>query len=116
MAKNNKQNKKVQSGGFGKSCLGNFVISILVLFFIISIYSLIVGNKSKEEISISELAGAVKTGEIKEISVKNGIVEAIFKDDVVKTSKKEESSNITDPLAAYGVTPADISKIKISVT
>src|SRR3989344_2598401 len=116
MAKNNKQNKKTQNSSFGKSFLGNFVISILVLFFVISVYSLIAGNKSKEEISISELAGAVKVGEVKEISVKNGIVEAVFKDDVVKTSKKEESSNITDTLAAYGVTAADISKIKISVT
>ena len=73
-------------------------------------------NKNKEEISISELAGAVKAGEIKEILVKSGDIEAIFQNDVIKTSKKEESSNITETLAAYGITSSELANIKISVT
>ena len=115
MTKNNKQNKKVPNTIFGKSFLINFAVSVLILFFVISTYSFIADNKSKEEISISELAQAVKNGEIKEISVTNGVVEAIFKNDVIKTSKKEESTNIAETISAYGVTPEELSKIKVSV-
>ena len=108
--------KKGPVSGFRNSFWGNFATSLLIFLFIISIYSLISGGAKKEEVSISELAKSVKAGEVKEISVKSGIVEAVFRDDVIKTSKKEESSNITDTLAAYGVTEEDLAKIKISIT
>ncbi len=106
---------KVPKKNIKNSFLSNFVISILILFFVISIYSLIGNNKSKEKISISELAGAVKVGKVKNISVKNGDIKATFQNNVVKISKKEESSNITDTLSAYGVTPTELSKVKISI-
>jgi cell division protease FtsH len=106
---------KVPSGGMKNSFLSNFVISILILFFVVSIYSLIAGNTKKEEISISELAKAVQVGDVKEISVKNGAVEAVFKNDIIKTSKKEDSSSITETLVAYGVTTEELGKIKVSV-
>src|SRR3989344_4623109 len=108
--------KKGPAASFRNSFWGNFATSLLIFLFIISIYSLISGGAKKEEVSISELAKSVKAGEVKEISVKSGIVEAVFRDDVIKTSKKEESSNITDTLAAYGVTEEDLAKIKISIT
>ncbi|HIH42054.1 TPA: cell division protein FtsH, partial [Candidatus Woesearchaeota archaeon] len=88
----------------------------MIIFFVVSAYSLINENKAKEDISISELAMAVKFGEVKEISVKSGDIEAIFQNDVIKTSKKEESSNITETLAAYGITSSELANIKISVT
>lgn len=106
---------KVPTGGMKSSFFSNFVISVLILFFVISIYSLIANNKSKEEISISELALAAKIGEIKEIKVMSGSVEATFQEGVVKTSKKEDNTNLTDTLAAYGVTANELDKIKISV-
>lgn len=125
MVKPNKQSKKdnrkkvflnkVQNKGMRNSFFANFVVSVLILFFIISLYSFISNNKKKEEISISELASAVKTNQIKEISIKNGSIEAVFRDGVVKTSKKEESSSITETLSAYGVTSEELGKIKVSV-
>lgn len=105
----------IPNGGMKNSFLSNFVISVLILFFVISIYSLVTGNKSKEEISISDLAKAAQVGEVKEISVKNGSIEAVFNDDTIKTSKKEDTLNITETLAAYGVTTEELSKIKVSV-
>ncbi|OHA86740.1 MAG: cell division protein FtsH [Candidatus Zambryskibacteria bacterium RIFCSPLOWO2_01_FULL_35_19] len=106
----------MQKGGPKNSFSGNFIISVLIIFFVVSAYSLINENKAKEDISISELAMAVKFGEVKEISVKSGDIEAIFQNDVIKTSKKEESSNITETLAAYGITSSELANIKISVT
>lgn len=121
MAKPNKKDgaKKTVSenigNGFKNSFFGNFLISVLTIFFIISIYSLITGQTKEEEISISELAQSVKAGEVKEISVKNSVIEAIFKSDTVKTSKKEESASITETLSDYGVTEIELNQIKISI-
>lgn len=106
---------KVPNKGMKNSFLGNFAVSVLILFFVISIYSLIANNRSREEISISELAKAVEIGDVKEISVKNGAIEAVFNNGIVKTSKKEDTSNIAETLAAYGVTPEELSRIKVSV-
>jgi cell division protease FtsH len=114
--KQNKKNiDKVPNGGMRSSFLSNFVISILILFFVVSIYSLVANNKSKEVISISELAKAVEVGGVKEISVKSGSIDATFKDGVVKTSKKEDTVGLAETLAAYGVTTDELSKVKVSV-
>ena len=106
---------KIPNGGIKNSFLSNFVISVLILFFVISIYSLITGNKSKEVINISDLALAAKTGQIKEIKVMSSSIEATFQDGTVKNSKKEDTASITETLAAYGVTTDELSKIKVNV-
>jgi len=123
MAKQNKKDDrkkvfldKIPNRRMKNSFFGNFVISILILFFVISIYSLIANNKSKEEISISDLALAVKTGQIKEIKVMTGSIDAIFQDGAVKTSKKEDNSSLTETLTAYGVTAGQLDKVKVSVS
>ena len=106
---------KIPGRGMKNSFFGNFVIGVLVLFFVVSIYSLISSNKSKEEISISDLALSVKAGQIKEIRVTNSSIDATFQDGVIKTSKKEDSASFTDTLAAYGVTADQLDKVKVSV-
>lgn len=114
--KPNKKNiGKKSEGGIKSSFFSNFLISVLILFFVVSIYSLIANNKSKPEISISELAKAVESGEVKEILVKSSSIEATFKDEVVKTSKKEEGTNIAETLASYGVTSEELGGVKVSV-
>jgi len=122
MAKSNKKNNdkkvflnKIPGGKMKNSFFANFAVSILILFFVISIYSLVASNKSKEAISISELAQAVKVGDVKEILVKSGSIDAVFKNDVIKTSKKEDNIGLTETLSAYGVTSAELSDIKVSV-
>lgn len=108
--KNKKENKSV-----GKSFLGNFLITVLIIFFIISVFPMISGGNKKEEISISDLAKSVESGDIKQIVVKTSSIEAVFKDDIVKISRKEEGTNIAETLNAYGVTPEELAKIKVVV-
>lgn len=121
MAKNQKSNMPPKDplgsagSSFGSSFFGNFLIGILIIFLVISIYSVISDNKQKEEISISELARAVKVGEVKELQIKNGAVEAIFKDESTKKSAKEDNASIAETLSAYGVTPEELSAIKVNV-
>jgi len=122
MAKQNKKDSrkkvlldKIPDGRMRNSFLTNFIVSILILFFVVSIYSLITGNKNKEEISISELAKAIEAGDIKEISVKSATIEATFKNDTLKTSKKEDNVGLAETLSAYGVTTEELSKVKVSI-
>jgi len=114
--KTNKKNIEKKPEGMTKnSFFGNFLISILILFFVVSIYSLISNNKSKPEISISELAKAVEIGSVKEILVKSSSIEATFQDGIIKTSKKEDGTNVAETLVNYGVTAEELSKVKVSV-
>ncbi|MEK7635182.1 MAG: ATP-dependent zinc metalloprotease FtsH [Patescibacteria group bacterium] len=107
---------KIPSNGIKGSFFSNFIIGVLILFFVISIYSLISGGSSKLEISISDLALAAKTGQIKEIKISGGSIDATFQDGTVKTSKKEDTSSITETLAGYGVTTDQMDKIKVTVS
>lgn len=97
------------------SFLGNFVVSVLIIFFFISVYSFLVGDKNKQEMSISELAKAVESGQIKEIKVKNTELEAIFLDSTIKIAKKEDNTSIAESLTAYGVTADKLGKVDVSV-
>ena len=100
---------------FKNSFFGNLVISIMIIFLVISIYSLLSGKKEVEKIGISELANSVKSGEIKELSVKNSSIEAVFLDDTIKTSTKESSVSLEETLLSYGVSEEGLSQIKVSV-
>src|SRR3989344_3066149 len=120
MAKiNNKKTDKKVVGGTGpklnNSFLSTFVSTILIILVIVSLYSVFDGGKNKETLSISELASSVRLGNVKEITVKNGDIEAKFFDESVKTSKKEESSSVSEALSAYGVTAEELSKVKVNV-
>jgi cell division protease FtsH len=113
---NNSNNKKMPNKSVRNSFLGNFAISVLILFLILSVYSFFTGSKSNEIISISELAKAVSAGQIKEISIKSGTIEATFNDNTIKTSTKEDNTAIAETLIAYGVTTQELSKVKVSVS
>jgi cell division protease FtsH len=122
MSKNKKEEKKKitlkksPNGGFKNSFFGNFLISVLILFFVISIYSLLSENKTKEKVSISEVARSIRAGEVKEINVRINNIEVTYLDDTVKTSVKETSSSIAETLSFYGITEEELNKIKIEVS
>lgn len=115
---NKKTEKKVSKEGgqkFNGSFFSTFISTILIILIIISLYSVFGGEKNKETISISELASSVRLGNVKEIVVKNGNIEAKFLDESTKVSKKEESSSVAETLSSYGVSAEELSKVKVSV-
>ncbi len=116
MVKNQKQKKgKIESEKPGKSFLNNFALGALILFFVVSIYSLIAGSNDISSVGISELATGVKKGEIKELSVSSSEIRATYIDGSVKKSSKEQSSSIFETLSAYGVGEAELSNVNILV-
>ncbi len=114
-----KEKGRPTTGGgkkIGNSFWGNFMTSLLVLLLLVSLYSYISENSTKkEEISLSTLSESVRKGEVKEIVVKSANLETVFKDDTVKTSKKEEGTSIVETLGFYGVTTEELSGVNIKV-
>lgn len=113
--KTEKRSSNASGPKFSNSFFSTFVSTILIILIIVSLYSVFDGSKNKEVVSISELASSVRAGNVKEMVVKGGSIEAKFLDDSTKTSKKEGSSNISESLFAYGVTPEELSKVKVDV-
>ncbi len=121
MSKQDKKEKKKQvlitkpNGSFRGSFLGNFFSGVLVLILLVSAYSFLSQSESKGAITISELAQAVKAGQVESLSVNGGAVEAKLFSGETKVAKKEEQASIGESLAVYGVTPEQMSALKVSV-
>jgi len=121
--KGKKKGKKKGSFDFGfkktDSKLGFFgsFINILIIFFLVSlVYSAIIGKTDKpEEISISELVSSILTEEVESISVEGEKLLITFNDGLIKETKKELESSLSESLANYGVSSEQLSTIDISI-
>ncbi|MEK7088520.1 MAG: ATP-dependent zinc metalloprotease FtsH [Patescibacteria group bacterium] len=95
---------------------GNMLGAILIFMTITALYLLISGTpKNILEISISDLAKSVSAGEVKSILVEGEKLTITYKDDTVKTSKKETESSLSQTLFNYGVKPEALTKTNIEV-
>src|SRR3989344_4688692 len=109
---NNKKDSKKNEPKIVSQLVGTI---IMLLIFVVG-YSLIVKNyKEIPEVSMSEIAKGVSSGEIKKIEVSGEKLTATFKDDTIKKSKKETESSLSETLANYGVKPEQLSLTEISV-
>lgn len=96
----------------------NMLSTVLLLIFITAIFSYITENNVKpEQITITDVAGQVKAGEVKEIVVRGAILEVNYKDDTRTKgeAKREVDASITESLANLGVTTDELSQITIDV-
>lgn len=94
-----------------------YIVTTILIFIILSgIYSFI-GSKYQKvpEISVSEMANDIKSGQVKEVIVRGDSLDIIYKNDDKKISKKEQSEALTESLENFGITPEDLSKIKIDI-
>lgn len=89
---------------------------ILISIAVISIYSLVVGNiEERTDIPLSELAGAVKVGNVEKIIVAGNELEADYADGTLVASKKEVDASLTETLANYGVTSDQLEGLTIDI-
>ena len=108
---------------FGQNTLfSNIINVILILLIIVSLYSMITsGNKASEEIAISQLASDISAGLVQEIKVNGNDLSIIYNKvgtstaEIVKESKKEEGTALTDTLANYKVDTAKLNAVKINI-
>src|SRR3989344_8944112 len=101
----------------GGGSVVSYVISILIIFILLSSAYSYISNRGKatEAIPISQLATDIKSGTVTSIVVSGDSLNLVYKDGAKKTSKKETSEALTQTLVNYGVTKEQLASIKIDI-
>lgn len=114
-----KDKEKKGSKGKGKkdvSFTGNMMGTVLIFMLITLLYITFAGDSTKpEKISISQLAKDVSALQIKKIVVEGEELSATYENDVVKKTKKELNSSLTETLTNYGVSKESLNATEIEV-
>ena len=101
---------------FGPSFLGNLILTVLIFLFLMSGYSLFAGLFAEvPEIPLSEVAADVAAERVTAITVAGDALDLTYADGSHKTSQKDPSTGLPETLATYGVTPAQLATVAISV-
>lgn len=77
---------------------------------------LVAGTKSKQEVSLSQVANDIKAGQVKAIKVEGNDLTLTYQDDSQKTSMKDPSDALPQTLVPYGVTADELSKVAITIS
>ena len=100
----------------GSSFFGNLISVILTFLILMSAYSLMEGMvKPVDEVSLSVVAADVAAGKVKTISVNGDSLDLVYTDESTKVSRKDPSAGLPETLATYGVTPAELAKVAITI-
>lgn len=99
-------------GGF----MANLISTILILILITSLYSFFVGREDKpEQIALSQVAGDVREGAVSTIKIQGNKLNLEYADGTKRTSMKDPDASLPETLAAYGVTPEQLSAVNTAV-
>ena len=102
-------------GGNWRKFGTHLVTGVLILFLILSLYSLFFEGTPEEAVSLSDLAQDIVTGEVVKISVSGDDLAIEYADGLIKQSKKEAETSLTETLANYGVSAEHLRSLEISV-
>ncbi len=107
-------NMPVGPGNFWNNVLSTVLLLIVLTF----LYSYISDTQIEpEEISISQIAERVKSGEVESITVRGSELHVKYTDETrtPSISKKENDAAITETLTNLGVTSGQVSNVQIAV-
>jgi cell division protease FtsH len=96
----------------------NMLSTVLLLIFITVGFSYLTDTKTApEELTISDVVGQVKNGEVKEIIVRGAMLEVAYKDESRNggEAKRETDASVSDSLTNLGVSPEQLATVKIDV-
>ena len=100
----------------GPSFFGNLVTTILIFLLLMSGYSLVADLfKPVSDVPLSVVAADVAAGKIRSITVNGDSLELVYVDESTKESRKDPSAGLPETLATYGVTPAELAKVTITI-
>lgn len=68
-----------------------------------------------ELVPLSQIAGDIRAGNVKELTVAGNTIEATYNDDSKKESRKESEASLTETLANYGLKVEEIASVKVTV-
>lgn len=101
-----------------KRPITSYLFSAIMIFaIIVGAYTFFVGEGAKkpQEVSLSEVARLVQSGEVKEVSVDEQDLSVVKKDGTTVISKKEVNTSLITTLAGYGVSQQAISAVPITI-
>lgn len=96
----------------------NMLSTLLLMIFVTAVFSYLTETKVKpEEITITDVVGQVKAGEVKTLIVRGAALEVIYRDETRTPgeAKREVDASITESLTNLGVTTEQLSEITIDV-
>ena len=100
----------------GPSFFGNLISTILLFLILMSAYSLITDLvQPSNTIPLSAVATDVAAGKVTSVTVNGDALDLTYADGSTKTSHKDPSAGLPETLATYGVTPAELAKVSITV-
>ncbi len=100
----------------GPSFFGNLVTTVLIFLVLMSAYSLVEGLvQPTNEIPLSAVAADVEAGKVSSITVNGNDLSLVYADKSTATSRKDPASGLPETLATYGVTPAELAKVSLTV-
>src|SRR3989344_2023151 len=112
---NTPQNKGKMGGqpaGWGGSIAG----AVIFFMLITALYLAVSGDgKVTEEVAISNLAKSVSAGEVRSILVEGDELKITYRNDEIKTAKKEVGSALSQTLFNYGVESDALAKTEIEI-
>lgn len=106
---------KPPSGG-GSSFWMQIALTVLIFLVLLGAYSFLQDYLDQNEtIPLSQLTIDIKAGDVSAIVVSGDDVEATYRDETVKETRKESGAPITETLVAYGVTPEELGTVTVTV-
>jgi len=102
--------------GGGPSFFGNLLTTVIIFVFLMSAYSLIESfTKSTDSVPLSVVAADVAAGKVTAITVNGDSLNLTYADGAAKTSRKDSAAGLPETFATYGVTPAELAKVAITI-
>jgi len=99
-----------------KGWTSSLASTLLVIFILVSIYSLFLGDSGKSEnIPLSQLAGDIESGLVTNVLVEGNKLTINYNDGTEKKAQKESDAALYASLANYGVSSDALSKVSIEV-
>lgn len=107
------KNKKDEAPKF----MRHISVAVIIFMLISAAYIMVTGGiKEKKDVSISEVAKYVNSGEVKSIEIKGDTLSVLLKDETVVNSKKEVEASLSETLKNYGVSSEKLALTEIKVS
>lgn len=100
----------------GPSFLGNLISTVFIFLLLMSAYSLVSSLvQPSNDIPLSTVAADVAAGKVSAITVSGDTLNLTYTDGTHKSSRKDPAAGLPETLATYGVTPAELAKVAITI-
>jgi cell division protease FtsH len=113
--KNVRKNMPLGPGNFWN----NMLSTVVMLIFVLAVFSYFSETQAPDptQLTLSDVVNQIKAGEVSDIVVKGSTLEVNYniEDWVPGEAKKEVDASVTDTLTNLGVTPQELTTIKIDV-